>query len=244
MRARARVEAVVVGGRTRCTVLRADPPLTFRETPAGLHWVGSSAAPVGGDDLELSVHLGPGACLRMTSVAAALAYPGPTGAPSSTRVTGVVGAGGRLAWEPRPTVLVRGCDHRSSAALELAAGASLVWRDEIVLGRHQDEAGSVRQRLAVTREGRPLLRTEVAAGPRWPGSLGPGGTAGAKAVGTLLVVGPCGEAPGVDAALARGSVQWLAVDAVLVTAVASAAGALGEALDTWLAEAGAVPAGR
>lgn len=231
------VEAVVAGGRTRCAVLRADPPLTFRETSVGLHWVGSAAAPVGGDDLALAVHVGSGARLRLTSAAASLAHPGPTGAPSSTRVTSTVAARGHLALELRPTVLVRGCDHRSTVAVELAAGATLVWRDEVVFGRHKDEPGSLRQRLDVTQEGRPLLRTELAAGPCWPGSLGPAGTAGAKATGSLLLVGRRGDPPAIDASLARASVQRLAGDTVLVTALAPAAGALGEAFDAWLAEA-------
>lgn len=227
MRARAALRAVGAG---RCEVLRSDPPLTFRETSDGLQWVGSAAAPVGGDDLALDVTVVAGASLRVGSVAASIAHPGPTGAPSSSRIEAVVD--GSLTWAPQPTVLVRGCDHRSTTTIRLGGDASLVWREEVILGRHEEEPGSIRQRLDVERAGRPLVRTELAVGPRWAGSLGPAGTAGMRAVGSLLVVG---AAMGHAVEGARAAVQQLDLDAVLVTVLAPTASALRVALDDWLA---------
>ena len=225
---RARAALRVVGH--RCDVLRNDPPLTFRDTPAGLHWVGSAAGPIGGDDLGLDVVLEDDASLVLSSVAASLAQPGPDGAPSSTRLTARVGAGGELRWCPRPTVLVRGCDHRVSCEIELGPRARLVWRDEVVLGRHAEAPGSVRQRLVIDRDGAPLLRTELVAGPRWPGSLGPAGTAGARAIGTLVLVGH----PRADASVPPGvrlAIQELSPDALLVTALGTRSSDVTAALD-------------
>lgn len=225
---RARAEIRVVGA--RCTVLRSDPPFTFRETSAGLSWVGTAAGPVGGDDLALDIDVAAGGELVLSSVAASLVHPGPAGEPSTTRIRATVGAGAALRWRPRPAVLIDGCDHRTVTRLDLAAGACVEWREEVVLGRHDAGPGSLLQRLAVDVDGVPLLRSDLAVGPRWPGSSGPAGTAGARAVGTVLLVGagvpPVPEHPGV-----RVAVQQLTGTAVLITALAGKPGALGRALD-------------
>jgi urease accessory protein len=126
-------------------------------------------------------------------------------------------------------VLIRGCDHHAETSIDLAADATLLWREEVVLGRHGEGTGSLRQRLTIDRAGAPLLRTELAVGPRWPGSLGPAGTAGARAVGTVVAVGidlAVVAVPGV-----RMAVQPLAEGAVLLTAVADRPGDLTAALD-------------
>jgi urease accessory protein len=123
---------------------------------------------------------------------------------------------GSLTWEPQPTILVAGCDHRATTRIELASDATLVWRDEVVLGRHAECSGSLLQRLHVDRGGVPLLRTELPAGPRWPGAEGPAGTAGALVVSSLLVVGM--PEPGLPDG-ADGAVMRLADDAWLVTAL-------------------------
>ncbi len=185
---------------TRCTTLRSAPPLTLRATGDDLvHLVGSAAGPVGGDALRLSVSLGADSRLTVRSLAASLVMPGPTGAPSSLDVDVEVAAGATLHWLPEPTILVRGCDHRATTRVRLAAGAELVWREVVVLGRHDEAPGSLLQRLQVEVDGRPLLRNDLAVGPRWPGSLGPAGVgAGASAVATALVVGPAARALRVD----------------------------------------------
>jgi urease accessory protein len=229
VRASAAVEVVAAGGRSRCAVLRSDPPFTFRQTGDILSWVGTAAGPVGGDELALVVDVGAGAELTLASVAASLVHPGPSGAPSKTAIRVAVASGARLRWAPRPTVLVRGCDHHAEIAIDLAADAALLWRDEVVLGRHGEATGSLRQRLTIDRAGAPLLRTELAVGPRWPASLGPAGTAGARAVGTIVAVGI--DLVPVAADGVRMAVQPLADGALLLTAVADRPGALSTALD-------------
>jgi urease accessory protein len=212
----AAVVAERAGDRTRCTTLRSAPPISLRDTPDGLYLVASGAGPVGGDDLHLEVDVECGASLVVRSAAASMVLPGPSGRPSSLRVRARLGVRGSLRWEPEPTILVAGCEHRTTTTIELAVGATLVWREVVVLGRHDEPSGSLLQRLHVDREGAPLLRTELPVGPRWPGADGPAGTDGARVVTSLLVVGL--DEPvlpsGVD-----GAVLQLADDAWLVTSV-------------------------
>lgn len=204
--------------RTRCTTLRSSPPISLRDTPDGLHIVGSAAGPLGGDDVHLDITVADGASLTIRSVAAQVVLPGPRDGPSISSVSATVGEAATLRWLPGPLVLAQGCDHRTTVTLSLGATATLVWRDEIVLGRCGEPGGSVLQRLRVDRADRPLLRNDLALGPRWPGAGGPAGSGDATAVCTLLVVGeatpPLHPDPSVRAVTCQ-----LAPDAVLVTAL-------------------------
>ena len=228
MKAHARLVAEHHRGRSRCTTLRCAPPLGFRATAEGIHMVATAAGPVGGDDLTLEVTVARGASLAVRSVAAQLVLPAPRPAPSTTRLAVDVGYGARLTWSPEPTVVVRGADHRLTTPIDLAAGADLTWRDEVVLGRDGEAGGSLLTRLRVERAGSPLLCTEVALGPAWPTSGGPAGTGGARVVATALLVGrPAqvvlsrlgGGATLSAAGGARGAACRLAGDAVLLTAL-------------------------
>lgn len=226
-------------GRTRCTTLRSDPPLSLRATDDGVvHLVGSAAGPVGGDDLRLSVTVCAGAALTVRSVAAAVVLPGPGPASSSLALEVQVGAGASLRWLPEPAILVQGCDHRAPAHLALASDADLVWREVAVLGRHGEPPGSVLQRLRVDVGGRPLLRNDLAVGPRWPGSLGPAGVGDARTVATALLVGRSAERLH-DARVGdvRAAVLPLGDEAALVTVLAAHALAAITTLDTVLGAA-------
>jgi urease accessory protein len=229
VRARASVVVERVGDRDRCTELVSSPPLTLRNTPDGLFLVASGAGPVGGDVLAIDIAVEASAWATVRSAGASLVLPGPTGAPSSMCVHARIV--GDLRWLPEPTVLVHGCDHTSVARLDLAASASVLWREEVVLGRHGEPSGSLLQRLHVDVGGRPLLRNELPVGPRWPGAAGPAGLDGAGAVGSLLGVGvprpgPCPTVEG-----SRVAVVDLSATAWLQTVVAEDARVLRCVLD-------------
>ena len=226
MRASARVVAERRGERSRCTTLRSSPPLTFRATPAGLHLVGTVAGPVGADRLTLEVTVAAGASLSLRSVAAQLVLPAPVPAPSTMHVAVTAGPQARLTWMPEPILLVRGADHRLTTTIGLSPGAHLVWRDEVVLGRDGEAAGSLLSRLRVERDGRPLLCTEVALGPAWPTSDGPAGPDGARVVATTQLVGAaardllaCVEDLAAHGGGCRSAVLCLDDDAVVLTAL-------------------------
>lgn len=188
MRARARVVAESDGcGVTRLTALRSEAPLVLRSTPEALYLVGGAGGPLGGDDLALDVTVGAGARLTVRTAAASVALPG--AGPSEVRVRATVAAGGELRWLPEPVVAADGCLHHMEATVELEDGAVLVWREELVLGRHGETGGSVVTRANIDLAGQPLLRHELALGGRHPQAAGPAVTAGARAVGSLVLAG-------------------------------------------------------
>jgi urease accessory protein len=213
MRASAALVAEIQGdGSTRLTGLRGEPPLLLRRTgttPDGttlVYLVGGAAGPLAGDLLALTVDLGPGARVEIRSVAATIALPGrPAGQDegdpagwSRLDLTVRIGAGAELRWLPEPLIAAAGCRHTSRAVIDVAASGRLTWRDEIVCGRHGEQPGDLRTELDVRYAGRPLLVHDLAIGPDAPGWAGAAVLNGARAVGSLLVVGetsPTGTSP-------------------------------------------------
>lgn len=242
VRARAGVVAQVDGsGRTRLVGLRSEAPLVLRPTPDGLYLVGGAGGPLGGDDLTLEVEIGPGAGLTIRTAAASVALPGP--GPSSIRVRAAVAAGGRLRWLPEPVVAAQGCRHRMEARVELEAGAGLLWREEVILGRHGEGAGSVLTRSAVDLDGAPVLRQELALGPEHPGAAGPAVSAGARAVGSVLVVDEAWAKAEPVLLGPTAAVLPLAAGALQVVALGGDATALRRQLDTGVRTCRAAPPG-
>lgn len=200
MKARARIVARAEDdGTTHLVTLAGETPLLLRRAahPDGLdtariHLGGGGAGPIGGDDLAYRLDIGAGAKVEVRSLAAALALPGPGGAQSTLAYDVRVGAAARLDWAPEPLIAVRGANHAVHANLDLAEDAEVTWREDVVLGREDEEPGSVRSRIRITRAGRVVLDHEFAVGPRYPGSLGPAGTAGYRRV-TLVAEFAKGE---------------------------------------------------
>ena len=190
MKARASIIArVQQDGTTHLATLAGEAPLLLRRAshPDGLdvarvQLLGGSAGPIGGDDLAYRVDVGPGARVEVYSGASSVALPGPGGAQSNLDYTVRVGAGGRLAWAPEPLIAARGANHAACARIDVAEDAELLWREGVVLGREGQTTGSVRSRLRISRAGRVVFDHEFAAGPRYPGSLGPAGTGGYRRV--------------------------------------------------------------
>ncbi|WP_329109293.1 urease accessory protein UreD [Micromonospora sp. NBC_01699] len=199
-------------GRTRLTELRGEAPLLLRRTvPDGepgevqVHLVGGAAGPLGGDRLRIEIEVGAGALLCVRTVAASLALPGATGGQSRLDVAARVGAGGRLRWLPEPLIGAARCDHLSRSMVTLADGAALVWREELVCGRHGERVGDVRIDTSVWYAGRTLLRNALAVGQGSPGWAGSAVLGGASVVGTLLRVEPEWAVSGVPAAAPVGA---------------------------------------
>lgn len=224
MRAEAAVVAEADGrGGTRLAVLRGESPLLLRRTgPRGgggvtVHLVGGAAGPLRGDELRLDVEVGPGARLEMLSVAAQLALPGRPAPASRMTVTATVASGGELRWLPEPLIAAAGCDHVVVTRVDVAAGGTLLWRDDLVCGRHREVSGAVRADTTIRYDGVTLYRHELAVGSGAPGWDGAAVLGGGRAAGTVIAVGADLPSPailGPDAALMR-----LAGPAVLATAV-------------------------
>ena len=178
------------GGGTRVTGLRSAAPLLLRVTPRGVYLVGGAAGPVGGDRLRLDIRVGAGAELILRTAAASVALRGPGGPrkdASRLEIEASVGPGGGLRWEPEPSVAAAGCRPRVTAAVALAEGARLLWREERIAGRHGEEPGSIRSLLGVDLGAQALLRHELRVGPDAPGWAGPAGAGGGRAIGTVVV---------------------------------------------------------
>jgi len=212
MRATARVVALAdAAGRTRLATLRGEPPLVARRTgprdaadEVEVHLVGAAAGPLGGDDLRIEVEVGAGARLCLRTVAASLALPGAGGERSRLEMVVQVAAGGWLRWLPEPLIAATGCHHLSRSTVELARGAGLVWREELVCGRHGEPAGDATLETTVRYAGRTLLRTDVAVGPRAAGWDGAAVLGGARVTGSVLVVRPDWADGGLPAAAPLG----------------------------------------
>ncbi|MFD5470367.1 urease accessory protein UreD [Streptomyces sp. NPDC127105] len=237
------------GTRTRISRLRSEAPLIWRPTipsavePAG-RWnppgaahvalAAAAAGPVGGDHLRLDVEVAAGAALVVRGVAATLVLPGPHGRPSHTETRLRVAPAGTLVWLPEPVIAAGRCDHYATTRIELEPGARLLVREELLLGRHGETPGTVRQRLRVTLAGRPLHDQEFAVGPDVPGWRGPAVTGGRRTLGTLLVVAPGSPALPPAPPTADAAVMPLSPGVTLLTALADDALTLRRYLDRGL----------
>ncbi|WP_020670032.1 urease accessory protein UreD [Amycolatopsis nigrescens] len=223
MKADARLTAERDGsGRTVLRELRSMAPLTLfpkrdNNSAATVHLVNSATSPLGGDELALTVLVGPGARLRLSGVAATLALPGHRGGASRSVVRIEVGAGGVCEYLPEPTVVTARADHYAELHASLGADARLRLREMLVLGRSGERPGLLRTSQHVLREGVPLLRQVLRIGdPELAASAAY--LAGRRVLGTeLLVWGP-------DPAEPTGGDWWsltpLAAGGSLATALA------------------------
>jgi urease accessory protein len=181
------------GGVTRLPVLSSQVPLVLRRTADAVYVVGGAAGPIGGDGLALRISVAAGAFLRVRTAAAAIALPGPDGLESVLRVTIDVEAGARLEYLPEPVVVSAGARHATIIRVTMAEGASLLLRDELLLGRHGETGGAARSALNVDYAGRPLLRQSLEVSGADAVTMGPAVLAGHRAVGTALWVDPAAE---------------------------------------------------
>lgn len=202
MRASAEVE-VVSGQRVRWS---DTPPVVLRRTgPARVHLVQAAGGPLDGDRLELTIRLAEGTELTVATAGATVAQRGLPGAePARWTVRAEVAEGARLRWLPEPTVVCDGARLDAALHLELADGAAALVREEVQLGRHGQCGGSYRGALTVNHGGGALLRHRTVLDGADRALTGPGGTAGARLLTTLLGAGaqpepvpiPQGEDPG------------------------------------------------
>jgi urease accessory protein len=226
MRAEARIVAVADGrGGTRLAVLRGESPLLVRRTgpraPGGevtVHLVGGAAGPLRGDDLRLEIEVGPAAQLEIRSVAAQLALPGRPGLPPSRlSVHATVAENASLRWLPEPLIAAAGCDHQTLTHVEVAEGGSLLWREDLVCGRHAEQSGAVRADVTIRYARSTLYRHELTVGPASPAWSSAAILGGGRAIGALILAGPNLPSPALlpgDAAL-----MPLAGPGLLATAV-------------------------
>lgn len=189
--------AARVGRRAGRLTWASSPPLVLRRTGRDrVHLVAVGGGPLGGDRLRLDVDVGPGERLVLATAAATVVQPGRDGGTACFDVDARLGPGAVLDWCPAPTVVTDGADWWARVTLDLADGAFAAVGDQVVLGRAGQQGGRVRTDLAVTVGGRALLTTSTRLDGAHPGLSGPGGSGGARSVGSLLVCGTPAESHG------------------------------------------------
>ena len=207
MRARAELSTGLRSGpggqqRTCITGLRSQAPLMLHAAiakepePWAAHAAdfarvcvaAGAAGPIGGDRLRLDVHVGPGSALVLSEASATLLLPGRDGARSRTDFRIHVDSAATLILLPEPIIAAHGCDHLNDVRVELAADARLVMREELLLGRHGEGPGRVRQRIRVLRTDAPVYSQDLELGTAT--AAAPAVADGHRAIGSLLVVDP------------------------------------------------------
>jgi urease accessory protein len=179
--------------------------VVLRQTgPNRMHLVQAGGGPLGGDDLALDVNLGAGSSLQLRSAAAMVVQPGRLPAAARWTVAAALAPGAVLDWQPEPTVVCDDAELHSQLRVVMQPGARAILREQIVLGRAAQRGGRFIGELAVERAGVPLLVHTMLVDGADPVLTGPAGTAGARVVGMLAVVGEgidvpsdsAGETPG------------------------------------------------
>jgi urease accessory protein len=200
-----------------CVELRPDGPrvvlaaglLRAQRTADGPHGprvglVATTALLLGGDEVELSVELGPGARLDLFDVAGTVAYHG-RGRPASWRTTVTLADGAALTYAGQPFVVSDGADVTRTLRLDLAGSARLRLRETLVLGRTGQTGGRVRSRTDLRVDSVEAWREDTDLDPEGirdrPGLLG-----GRRVIDTVLLVGQPGSPapPAVTYALVGG----------------------------------------
>lgn len=240
-------------GRTALSRLRADTPLSPRPTIASGHEPyiqggeaarvrvsASAAGPVGGDTYVLDIHVGAGTALVIRDVSATLVLPGPHGEVSRWITRVHVEDDATCIWIPEPVIAAANCSHEHTIEAELAPTARLLYREELVLGRHDEGPGTMAASLTVRRDGAPLVAQRLDIGPGAPGSAAPSVIGPHRAVGNIVVVDADGV-PGPNSATPSPTSAVMRQDAgcVQATAVAPDAPSLRRQLDQAMTVLGA-----
>lgn len=181
------MRAVSRAGETVYETLRSEPPLLFRPCGDELQLVGGAAGPLGGDRLRCEIDVAADAAVRVRTVAASVVLAGAE--PSSTEIAANVGPGAALDWGAQPLVSTERSRHRQHVRVELAEGATLRWRDDLVWGRSGEPGGWLATRLRIERDGRPLMHQDLEIGDDTTGWAGSGGLAGARSIATEVLAG-------------------------------------------------------
>jgi urease accessory protein len=170
----ARTSAVIEAGGVLGELCCA-PPLTLRQVhsdAAGrceLRLVGTAAGPLAGDDLSISLRLRPGARAVLAATGASLAQgradagrsDAGQGGAAALSIRADLADGADLVADPGTLVVCRGSRVDVRVELALGPGATVQWRELIVLGRTGEPPGQATLRWDVTRLGRPVLRQFV-----------------------------------------------------------------------------------
>lgn len=187
-----------IGGEPVIQDAAASDAISFQPAPWGVWVVTRPGHPAPGERSSLRVSVGVGCVTEIRSSGAMVARRGDgrhlwgqAGGGSHLSVHASVASDAMLTWGPEPGSAADGGEHSSDGVVQLASSARLLWRDEFMIDRPDDgAAGTWRSRLRVTRDGWPVVSSELAIGPGWPLWESPAVLGGARAVSLAVVVDP------------------------------------------------------
>ena len=149
--------------------------------------IATTATLLGGDELRLSVEVGPGLRLDLRDVAGTVAYHG-RGRECLVAVSLTVHPGAVLVWAGEPLVVCDGARVVRTLDVDVTDTGRLLLRDRVALGRSGQVGGDLTCRTSMTYAARPALVEELTLG----GSPG-GGVAGvlgdARVVDSVTALG-------------------------------------------------------
>jgi urease accessory protein len=138
-----------------------------------------------GDAVAIDVSVGAGARLELQEPAGTVAY-AMKGGSASWAVTITLGPAASLVWAGEPLVVAAGADVIRTTRVRLGWGAMLALRETLVLGRHGEAPGRIRQDfVAIGQNDVPVLSESLDVGPE-AGPLVMGGT---RVLGSVLTLG-------------------------------------------------------
>lgn len=165
-------------------VAGAVPEVVFLNTSGGL---------TGGDRLEYRLEVGAGARVCATTQTAERAYASGGGV-AEVRVQAQVGAGARLDWLPQETLVYEGSHLSRLTEIDLAAGASCLLAETLVLGRQamgeEPRAAHLRDERRVRREGRLVWAETLLLSPQVLQAQAAALLGEARAFAVVALIGP------------------------------------------------------
>ena len=150
----ARVRVTATGGPFRVVSLPAG------RGAARVALVPTRALLLAGDAVQVECAVGDGLTLHVQETSGTVAYD-MRGASASWSFAATVGAGSRLVLDTLPWVSSGGSRVTRTTTVHLAAEATLLARETLVLGRSGEPPGALESRTSITRDGRPVLVEEL-----------------------------------------------------------------------------------
>lgn len=169
---RVEVSAGVPRAHVRLEVGALAPRLISRDaTRAHVAITAAGMVLLGGDEVHISIVVGPGCALRIDDVGGTVAY---KGEPSSWTMEAHIGDGGVLLWHGLPFIVTDAAHVERRSSLILGSEARAVIRETLVFGRHGERGGRLVSMLSVADTEGPVLleRLDARGDDPEPGILG------------------------------------------------------------------------
>jgi urease accessory protein len=154
---------LIVAAPDRLPRIECRGGLTARSTLADtVHLVSAAATPLGGDNIAIRVVVEAGSRLRLRSVAATVALPGPHTATSNSVLT--LEVAGHLDMDLEPTIVAGRARHHAAVRAAIGEGGALRLRERVQIGRTGEGQGFWSGSMHADVNGRPLLRHRIELG--------------------------------------------------------------------------------